>query len=261
MRRSAVFWLLVASSCAAPPAPRVVDGFAWIPPGAAKVGDELGVGQEDERPLREIGVDGYWLATTETTNAEFAAFLNAIGEPSADWCDFESRKFRIRRGADGAWSTDAPELPVVTVAWTGAVAYCDWLSARLGRRCRLPSEVEWEKAARGPDGFVYSYGNVFTTAAANQESGKLLPVGQFAPNGYGLFDMTGNAFEWTADWYARDAYRVGAPPMAGEYRVLRGGSFVLDGMFLRNSMRMKLRPQVRADDVGFRVAMDAEELR
>ena len=236
--------------------PAAAPGFVWIPPGPALIGDVLGVGQEDERPARVVDVPGFWLAVHETTNAEFAAFLDGVGTVSPDWLDATSRKCHVRRGGDGRYTTDQPDLPVVTVSYEGAVAYCAWRTKQTGRRHRLPTEVEWEKAGRGPASWTYSYGDVYRQSAANQESGQLRPVAAFAPSGFGLHDLTGNAFEWVADAYVRDAYVGDAVAPQGEYRVLRGGSFVLDGMFLRNSMRMKLRPGVRADDVGFRVAVD-----
>jgi formylglycine-generating enzyme required for sulfatase activity len=228
--------------------------LAWIPAGPALVGDTLGIGQEDERPARIVDVPAFWLAKCEVTNAEFAVFLNAAGDDvDGAWCAFDSKKFRCQRGTDGRWTSDAPHLPVVTVSLAGAVAYCAWRSRVTGAPHRLPHEAEWEKAARGPESFVYAYGNVYRQDAANQESGTLRDVGTFAANGYGLFDMTGNAFEWTADVW-RDP-KSGQPPQGGA-QILRGGSFVLDGMYLRNSLRMRQWPDVRTDDIGFRVARD-----
>lgn len=236
---------------AIPRAPEGDDGdaeFAFVPAGPAVIGDTLGIGQPDERPARVVDVPAFWLGRHEVTNAEYAAFLAAVG-PDVDprWCAFDSRKFRIVRDPGrGTWHTDAPTLPVVTVSLAGAEAYCAWRTRVTGRTHRLPSEREWEKAARGPESFVFAYGNVYRPAAANQESGELRDVGGYAPNGYGLHDMTGNAFEWTADAY---------PGVAGA-QVLRGGSFVLDGMYLRNSFRMRQDADVRTDDFGFRVARD-----
>ena len=238
--------------------------MVWIPAGPALVGDILGVGQEDERPARVLPVAGFWIATHETTNGDYAAFLNGAGEVQPDWLALDSRKCRITLGADGRYGTDAPDLPVVTVSYEGAVAYCRWRTLETGVLHRLATEIEWEKAARGPCTTTYDYGDIYRRAAANQESGILRPVGEFGVRGFGLSDMTGNAFEWVADAYARDRYQH--PPAAdldpaGEaaYRALRGGSFVLDGMYLRNSMRMRLRPGVRADDVGFRVVAEPED--
>lgn len=248
---------LVRLRIAPPPAAR--PGLVWIPPGPALVGDVLGVGQEDERPARVLDVAGFWLARTETTNAGFAAFLNGVGEVDDDWLDLGSRKCRIARDADGRFRSDAEDLPVVTVSHAGALAYCAWRTATTGERHRLPTEIEWEKAARGPGSCTYDHGDVYHRAAANQESGRLQAVGSHGARGFGLCDMTGNAFEWVADSYRADAYRQPDAASVGPFRVLRGGSFVLDGMFLRNSMRMKLRPDVRADDVGFRVVIEPVE--
>ena len=238
-----------------PPAPE--PGWCWIPAGPFVLGDRLGVGQEDERPLQTPSCAGFWLAARETTNAQYARFLNALPADRVDpgWLDFGGRKCRVVLDeASGRYGTDAPELPVVTVSAAGADAYCSWRSEVTGALHRLPSEAEWEKAARGPGSRVYAYGDTCATKAANQESGALAAVGGYAPNGFGLYDMTGNAFEWTQDVYVSG--REGDPD-AGRFRALRGGSFLLDGIFCRNAMRMRLRPTVRADDVGFRVLREA----
>lgn len=234
-----------------PPAARV--GWCWIPAGPFVHGDRLGVGQEDERPVRTPRTPGFWLAEHETTNAQYVRFLNAISPERVDpgWLDFGGPKCRIRRDvASGVYQTDKPNYPVVTVSAAGADAYCRWRTDVTGAPHRLPSEAEWEKAARGPGSRVYAYGDTCATLRANQESGALMPVGRYAPNGFGLRDMTGNAFEWTADVYVSGR---ADDPDAGAFRALRGGSFLLDGIFVRNAMRMRLRPAVRADDVGFRV--------
>jgi formylglycine-generating enzyme required for sulfatase activity len=235
--------------------PPAVDAeFTFVPAGPALVGDALGIGQEDERPVRIEDVASFWLARREVTNAEFAVFLTAVGaDVDPAWCAFDSRKCRLHRGgASATWTTTAPTLPIATVSLAGARAYCAWRTRVTGVHHRLPTEVEWEKAARGPASFVFAYGNVYRRGAANQESGELRPVAQGAATGFGVFDMTGNVFEWTDDsWRSRPD---GEPEVA--FQVLRGGSFVLDGMYLRNSFRMKQRPGVRTDDIGFRVVRD-----
>ncbi|MBM3961671.1 MAG: formylglycine-generating enzyme family protein [Planctomycetes bacterium] len=263
--REAGFTPPMTTTLVVEPWPADEAGWRWIPAGPGLRGDEFGVGQEDERPLATPTTAGFWLATHETTNAQYTAFLNAVGKARVDagWLDLDGPHRRVRwDAANGAFTTDAPDLPVVTVSWHGAVAYCAWQTATTGRAHRLPGETEWEKAARGPGSRVYAYGDVCTTAAANQESGRLRAVGSFAPNGFGLADMTGNAFEWTRDAFPRRARDASAAPDAGgdddaAFRALRGGSFVLDGIFVRNAMRMRLRADVRADDVGFRVLREA----
>lgn len=245
--------------------------WRWIPPGPTLIGDTLGIGQEDERPAHVRPVGEFFLAACETTNQEFAGFLNAKrGAVDESWAAFDSLKFRLRRDpASGSFVTDAPRLPVVTVSLAGAEAYCAWRTHETGIRHRLPTEVEWERAARGPDSLVYDYGDTYRRDAANQESGTLKEVGGYAPNGWGLHDMTGNAFEWTGDRYRRAAWeeylaaRDSSSPQddsagAPEFQVLRGGSFVLDGMYLRSSFRMRQRPDVRTDDIGFRVLREVK---
>jgi len=229
--------------------------WCWVPAGLAVRGDALGIGQEDERPVSAVASDGFWLASHETTNADYVQFLNEVGMSNVDvtWLDLDGAKCRVQHSSKAnEYTTDAPDLPVVTVSYAGAVAYCEWRTRKSGVRHRLPTEAEWEKAARGPGSRVYAYGDTFRTSAANQESGRLRPIRLWTPNGYGLYDMTGNAFEWCADSYVRGAYAGETASEPAEFRVLRGGSYVLDGIFCRNAMRMRLRPDVRADDVGFR---------
>jgi formylglycine-generating enzyme required for sulfatase activity len=238
-------------------APAEEEAWSYIPAGLSLQGDTLGIGQEDERPAHLAWISGFWMSRREVTNEEYCEFLNASELLDPTWLNLESRKCMIRRGP-GGFVAASPRLPVVTVSWIGAKSYADWLTRKTGRLHRLPTEAEWEKAARGPESFVYSYGNVYTSRCANQESGRLEEVGRFAPNGFGLFDMTGNAFEWVADGYDREAYarrerRDPCVPAEREYHLLRGGSFVLDGVYLRNSFRMRYRPTVQADDIGFRL--------
>jgi sulfatase modifying factor 1 len=241
--------------------------MSYIPEGWSLQGDPLGIGQEDERPAHLAYLNAFWLSQYEVTNEEYAAFLNAVADRvDAGWLNLESRKCLIKQDAGtGRYATSAPRFPVVTVSWQGAQAYCDWLSRTRGRQFRLPTEAEWEKAARGPESFVFAYGNICAVRKANQESGRLVEVGRFAPNGYGLYDMTGNAFEWVQDAYDPAAYSARGkgdcrnPRVDGgkvEYRILRGGSFMLDSVFIRNSFRMRYSPTVHADDIGFRVARE-----
>ena len=226
--------------------------WAWIPAGPALIGDELGVGAEDERPVRTKYISAFWLQKHEVTNQQYAEFLSAQEEFDPSWIDLESRQCRIQRSetTEAVYTTDAPLLPVVMISLRGAEAYCQWLTAETGRVHRLPVEAEWEKAARGPRSSVYSYGNIYRQAAANQESGTIKKVSQYRPNGYGLFDMTGNVFEWMSNRY--DPEKQGSMNQA-----LRGGSFVLDGMYQRNSFRMRQSPSVMTDDIGFRVLREA----
>ena len=226
-------------------------GWCWIPAGPAIVGDTLGVGASNERPARIENVAGFWLAETEVTNLQYAQFLSAQSKVEDNWIDLESKKCRVQKLGDNQFRSDAPELPVVMVSFHGAQAYCDWLTEKTKQTHRLPVEAEWEKAARGPESNIYAYGNVYQQSLANQESGKLKPVKSYRPNSYGLYDMTGNVFEWMSNQNDPNADRV-------YKQSLRGGSFVLDGMYLRNSFRMRQSQSVMTDDIGFRVAKDSK---
>ena len=234
---------LTVSIASAPIAPA---GFVFIPAGPTLIGDVLGVGAPHERPARLVDVAAFFLAEAETTNGEYVEFLNAVKHCHEDWIDLGGPKCRVRENSAGSFETDAPNQPVVTVAYEGAVAYCAWKTAATGIVHRLPTEVEWERAARGPESTTYAYGDVYDLLAANQESGLLKESKSFPPTAWGLYDMTGNAFEWTSSDYT--------PGL----KVLRGGSFVLDGPFLRNSLRMGYRPLVQSDDIGFRVVRETD---
>lgn len=226
------------------PANAALPGFVFVPGGPTLIGDVLGVGAVDERPVHIANVDSFLVAKYETSSSQYCAFLNAQSTFNEEWLDLGGPKCHISRAAKGTFETDAPMMPVVTVSYDGATEYCKWRSSSTGRTHRLPSEIEWERIARGPESSTYAYGDTYDPDSANQESGKLMEIGSFPATGWGTFDVTGNAFEWTSSWYA--------PGL----RVLKGGSYVLDGPYLRNSFRMWYRPLVQADDIGFRVIQE-----
>ncbi len=225
--------------------------WAWIPGGYSLIGDTIGVGARDE-PLSLQTFKPFWLGRTTVTNQQYAEFLNA-NIARLEWIDLASRKCCIGQDSSGKYvvSREDANLPVVMVSHAGAEAYCQWLSKSNGRTYRLPTEFEWEKAARGPSSFVYSYGNIYQQHSANQESGTIAAVGSFNPNEYGLYDMTGNVFEWMSNEFDTSA------PGKVMNQSLRGGSFVLDGIYQRNSFRMRQSKTVMTDDIGFRVLREA----
>jgi formylglycine-generating enzyme required for sulfatase activity len=163
------------------------------------------------------------------------------------------------------WSDPAynnPSQPVVGVTWFEAVAYCAWLSAVTGRVYRLPSEAEWEAAARGPMGYVYAWGHAWDAARANTVEGRVLkpsPVGAYAAAGgggpFGAEDQTGSVWEWTSSLYRPYPYRPDGREAAeseGE-RALRGGSWLYYRNLARCASRLRFVPDYFPDDVGFRV--------
>jgi iron(II)-dependent oxidoreductase len=204
-------------------------------------------GDPDERPRHRIYLDAYHIDTYEVTNAEYERFVDATREP-----------------APGYW-TDArfnePRQPVVGVTWEDADTYCRWAGKR------LPTEAEWEKAARGTDGRVYPWGDQWDASRANSNEshpGKPAPVGSY-PTGvspYGAHDMAGNVWQWVADWYDKDYYgrspeRNPKGPDSGTYRVLRGGSWSFDPVLLRTTFRYTFTPFNRYDSIGIRCARGA----
>jgi formylglycine-generating enzyme required for sulfatase activity len=215
-------------------------------------------GDSDEQPVHAVARDGFWIDRTEVTNARFAAFLNERGnqaEGGATWLELEDEDCLIEQvGGEFQPKSGYADHPVVEVSWYGAAAYCGWAGAR------LPTEAEWEYAARGPDGYVYPWGDGAPTCELAQFrgcSGSTVPVGSL-PEGAswcGALDMAGNVWEWVADWYerypsGRQMNPVGPP--SGERRVLRGGSWDSGQRIVRAANRDHFAPDNRLIFVGFR---------
>jgi formylglycine-generating enzyme required for sulfatase activity len=222
-----------------------------IPAGEFEMGDSFNEGGAGERPVHLVYLDAFYIDVNEVTNAQYKKFMLATGHPAPlYWAD---PKF------------NAPDQPVVGVSWEDAQAYCKWAGKR------LPTEAEWEKAARGGLlGNRYPWGNDISGDNANYEGtgGKDIwdrpaPVGSFAPNGYGLYDMVGNAWEWCADWYDSGYYAKSPKqnpkgPDSGGWRVLRGGSWTFNTSYLRCAYRSGdyAGPSTTHDFVGFRCSQD-----
>jgi formylglycine-generating enzyme required for sulfatase activity len=236
----------------------------------------------DEQPLHRVFVDAFWIDRTEVTNAQFVEFLNAVGEleesceggPCFDLKSEDADSRILRRDGVYATETGYQDHPVVEVAWRAAKAYCTWAGAW------LPTEAQWEKAARGADGRAYPWGSAFDCRKGNFDDetqygdyvvpgGKgcdgyvtTAPVGSF-PEGaspYGVLDMAGNAQEWTADRYESDYYghspgRNPQGPASGEFPVMRGGSWDSYAWYLRVAFRdYGLHLEHTHRGVGFRCA-------
>ncbi len=315
-----------AAQAASEPAP---PGMVWIPAGTFTMGGRGEHARPDELPQHEVELEGFWMDRTEVTNRAFRAFVDETGyvttaERAIDWSELAqqlppgtpapdpellqpgSLVFRSP-GRDVPlddvsswwnWTTGASwrapqgpgstlegleDHPVVQVSWDDAVAYATWAGKR------LPTEAEWEWAARGgaedplypwgdervDDGAVKANTWQGRFPAADRERdgfGGTAPVGRFAPNGYGLFDMAGNVWEWCSDWYRSDTYAqrsqrepVQSPsgpatsldpyePMIKK-RVQRGGSFLCNDAYCagyRVGARMKASPDTGLSHSGFR---------
>jgi iron(II)-dependent oxidoreductase len=203
---------------------------------------------EWETPQRTVYLDAFEIDRYPVTNAEYKAFVDVKGHrPPPHW-----------QGKD--YPSDKANHPVVNVSWLDAKAYADWAGKR------LPTEAEWERAARGSDGRLWPWGDDWKEDHCNSEEagvGDTTPVGIF-PKGRrqeeGTEDMAGNVWEWCADWFAEDAYRSGkrenpVGPDRGDYRVLRGGSFYSSKGWVRCAYRLGFDPPFRINYyAGFRCA-------
>jgi len=208
-------------------------------------------GQDNERPVHRVWVDTFLLAACQVTNTDYERFLRATDrEPPPFWHDA---------------SFSHPEQPVVGVSWFDAVEYCKWLSAAAGRGYRLPSEAEWERAARGGvEGKLFPWGAAPPQSLPDYDrrwhTGPE-PVARYAPNAYGLYDICENVHEWCSDWYQPDYYAVSRErnprgPETGVRRASRGGSWRHHIKVARCSARSSIPPEFHYADYGFRVACD-----
>ena len=208
-------------------------------------------GQENERPCHRIWVDRFALGKFPVTNREYKVF---VAETQA--------------AASPFWSDPmvaADDQPVVGVNWHDATAYCRWLSQRTGKEFRLPSEAEWERAARGKlEGALYPWGDEPPSerpyAGCDPKTGGPARVGANEPNDFGLYDMSEGVHEWCADFYDYNYYRYSPErnpqgPASGQRRVSRGGSWRHRIKFSRCAARSSLPPSFKYADYGFRVAL------
>ena len=254
-----------------PPVADPYEGMELIPAGEFQMGSNSGL--SNEKPAHSVYVDAFYMDKYEVTNAEYAEFLNAKGkhtDGSITWLnigtfrvriEYVSRVYRAKTGYENH--------PVVDVSWYGAMAYAEWKGKR------LPTEAEWEKAARGGlSGLEYPWGNTIDSSRANYgyHVQDTTAVGKYTANGYGLYDMSGNVWEWCLDEYNAGFYAISPAqnPLSGANsiqwlldnytrvktaRVLRGGSWYIDdGFGVRCATRFYDTPTVTLSITGFRCA-------
>ena len=254
----------ISSAFAAPPYTDTSTGmeFVFVNGGCYQMGDSVGGGDPNERPVHEVCVSSFYLGKHEVTNAQFKKFRN-----------------NHNSGSSQGISLDDENLPVVNVSWEDAVAFSKWLSQETGQTYRLPTEAEWEYAARSGSNQSYFWGNNPNVAceyanvadltakkyretwtAFNCDDGYAVssPVGSFKANGYGFYDILGNAWEWCQDIYNSEAYTKlpKDDPLyegSGEYRVMRGGGWSNGPLGIRLSHRVGLSPDFGHHSLGFRL--------
>jgi len=225
----------------------VAPSTVFVPGGRFLMGSDEG--RAEEAPAHEVEVRPLRIGRAPVSNLEYAWFLVTERVPEPPW-----------------WKDPAfwdPEQPVVGVTWQEASAYCAWLSESLGGHWRLPTEGEWEHAARGGlEGALTSWGGSVPPGEVPEPPlcGPW-PLGRGTANGYGLLDVGTVVHEWCHDWYAPDSYRTARRydprgPEWGEMRASRGGSWRHSGRPAPPSARSGLPPDARAADCGFRVARE-----
>jgi formylglycine-generating enzyme required for sulfatase activity/pimeloyl-ACP methyl ester carboxylesterase len=224
-----------------------------IPAGEFPMGSKNGNDLDaDEEPPHSVNLDAFYIDKYEVTTSRYAAFMReSRGEEPEYWSDLNL----VSQG----------DRPVVGVSWYDAYAYCEFYGKR------LPTEAEWEKAARGTDGRIYPWGYEhptehhanFNKCCDFNKYRVLTPVGSLdaGASPYGAQDMAGNVLEWVADWYDENYYKVSPErnpvgASSGQSKVLRGGSWFFDARYLRSSNRNAAEPSTRYDDVGFRCGQD-----
>jgi formylglycine-generating enzyme required for sulfatase activity len=208
--------------------------MALIPAGEFWMGSENG--NSDEQPVHKVYLNAFYMDIYETTNALYEKCVQAkVCKPLV--------------------SSGQADHPVINVTWDQARTFCEW------RNARLPTEAEWEKAARGGlEGKLYPWGGESPDCQrANFRGcvGDTSQAGSYPANGYGLFDMAGNVWEWVADWYGANYYASSpsekpAGPDSGDSRVVRGGSWYVSANVVRSAVRYAYAPADRSSNLGFR---------
>ncbi|MEI6181470.1 MAG: SUMF1/EgtB/PvdO family nonheme iron enzyme, partial [Chloroflexales bacterium] len=255
----------------APKLPAWVPEMVAVPAGSFLMGSSSADSQakSDEQPQHTLTLPDYWIGKTPITNAQFRPFVEGDGYTNQAYWDAVGWQWRTgqNRTQPSYWNDatfNGEQQPVVGVTWYEAMAYARWLSTKTGLHFSLPTEAEWEYAARGSKGLIYPWGNTWDAKRANSSVsgiGKTTPVGRY-PNGaspYGALDMVGNVWEWTRSIYTAYPYnatdgRENLSDPAGKRFTLRGGSWNSASLYLRAAYRVYLTPAYDAPDVGLRLA-------
>lgn len=227
-------------------APDVDRDMILIPAGNFTMG--YNEGEDDEKPQHTVYLDSYYIDKNLVTNAQFRDFIQATDyKPERNWEEYFN-------------SVDKGDYPVVNVSWNDAAAYAQWVGKR------LPTEAEWERAARGGTETPFYWGDTPDEKYVNCTIHSLHSVGKFPPNPFGIYDMLGNVWEWCSDFYDAKYYRdkLGIDsnpkgPAGGEYHVIRGGVYYVNYYIVRVSYRTFILENIQDYIVtGFRCAMDAK---
>ena len=249
--------------------------FVFVKGGCYEIGDAFGDGEADEKPVHNVCVNDFHLGKYEVTVRQFRTFVQDTnyrteaekGDGCYVWNGSQWEKDGSKSWRSPGFSQDDNQ-PAVCVSWNDTQAFNDWLSRKGGKGYRLPTEAEWEYAARS-GGKKEKYAGTSNDSGLgdyawyNANSGsRTHSVGGKTPNGLGLYDMTGNVWEWCQDWYGEKYYNDSPRnnpqgPSSGTYRVLRGGSWLDSPQNVRAATRDRGGPADRDGDDGFRLSLSA----
>jgi formylglycine-generating enzyme required for sulfatase activity len=239
--------------------------MVWIPAGSFRMGDIQGGGWDDKKPVHEVSVGKFAMGRYEVTVGEYMKFVKATNTHAPEWLE-KGSSYNIKTGSDDYYKKFGSALtnenhPIIGVSWYDAVAYTKWLSDQTGKTYRLPTEAEWEYAARAGTETKYWWGNDIGKNKANCDSDcgdnfkYTSPVGSFAANKFGLYDTSGNLWEWTCSEYDNQ-YNDKEKQCVTEGSRLsrRGGSWYSGARYVRSATRSVRKPASRYDNGGFRVS-------
>jgi len=243
--------------------------MVFVEGGTFRMGSNDDDADDDEQPIHPVTLSDFSSGKYEVTNAQFCAFLNEKGnreEGGAEWINldgsFRNEKCRIfKNGNRFEVERGYADHPVIYVSWYGARAFCNWLKEKTGKNYQLPTEAQWEFAARGGNqsrGYKYAGGDNLGTVGwyGDNSGGGTHQVGQKRANELGIYDMSGNVWEWCQDWYgdySSSAQRNPTGPSSGSNRVGRGGSWDYGARDCRVAFRGRSDPENRFSFLGFRV--------
>jgi formylglycine-generating enzyme required for sulfatase activity len=251
--------------------------MVWVEGGSFMMGSNEG--SVDEKPVHEVTLKGFYMGKYEVTRGQFRKFVEAANyqtEAEKDgWAwiwSSEEKKWVKKEGLN--WKKDAKGIdcyktkenhPVIFISYNDVIAYINWLKSTSNKKYRFPTEAEWEYAAKGGNkNSLYKYAgsdNIDEVAWYGNANDETHPIGTKKANTLGIFDMTGNVWEWCNDWYDKNHYQYSMKSnpeggLTGDYRVLRGGSFDYLTDDCRPANRNLNKPSIRSNFIGFRLACD-----
>lgn len=271
---------------ATPAAPASENQSPWTKNMVKIEGDTFSMGAKEEtknasyyeKPLHTVKVNSFYMGKYEVTVAEFEQFVKASNYKTAAESDtlqmvLLNGKTEARKGMNWRYNeigekiadADKAKMPVTRISYVDAVAYCDWLSKQSGKTFRMPTEAEWEFAAKGGKGspnYEYACGSSPDACVVfrNNSKDRIQPVGSRQPGSLGIYDLNGNVFEWCSDWYSPDYYKTSPSdnpqgPAEARQRVIRGGEIISSTESCKNYKREHRNPKMAFFNVGFRVVM------